>query len=268
MDNKHKYEPEDLEHLMLNKSFDQLLPDEKQFVEQHVDSVEEYESMRALLLEIIEISEVRTSIKPNPAIRKRLIKQFKAAETKKAIWWQSLNPFVGDMTWGKALIPIAAVAIIAFFVLNPLLNGETEKGRMAERIEKTVEQNKKDNLETEEAITEIDLNAADTESVEDVESDEEIMEENENTLDAAFISKEIAYPNMPSRNRPESLNDVDLSIGISLLEENSFMESEKTAEGTLSNSYAFTNISRDEQITATISATDYSALLNDLYTSY
>lgn len=270
MDKNRKYDPEDLEHLMLNKSFDQLLPEEKQFVEQHVDSADEYESMRAMLLEIIEISEERTGIKPNPAIRKRLIKQFKAENSKRTIWWQSLNPFEGDMSWGKALIPIAAVAIIAFFILNPLLNGDIEKGKVAERIEKSVEQNKINQSEMDDQEVSIDSNAADSENKDSIEQELADLNEFENDLEKNSISKDIPAPITLDENEEDSFNDAELSDGNNTAVSKHFAQSTDAAAAANSFNQSETVVLMEskERINTATEAGNYSALLKDLYTSY
>ena len=54
MKRKFKYDPEDLESLLLNKRFNELYPEEKEFVLRHMDSAEEDASMRKTLLSIVE----------------------------------------------------------------------------------------------------------------------------------------------------------------------------------------------------------------------
>ena len=50
------YRHEDIEALLMSKSFHELLDEEKSFVIQHIPSEEEYESMRELLLEMHDLS--------------------------------------------------------------------------------------------------------------------------------------------------------------------------------------------------------------------
>jgi hypothetical protein len=54
---KHEtYRHEDIEALLMSKTFDELLAEERSFVMQHVQSEEEYNSLRRLLLEMHELS--------------------------------------------------------------------------------------------------------------------------------------------------------------------------------------------------------------------
>ena len=45
----HTYEPEDLERLMRTKAFEELLPEERDFVLRHVENSDEYKQVRQLM---------------------------------------------------------------------------------------------------------------------------------------------------------------------------------------------------------------------------
>ena len=47
-----KYDPEDIESLMMHKTFSDLYPEERAFVLKHLDSELEYESMRNTLISV------------------------------------------------------------------------------------------------------------------------------------------------------------------------------------------------------------------------
>ncbi len=53
MKKQHIYDPEDLESLMINKSFDELLEAERDFALRHVDDAKAYTAMRATLLTLV-----------------------------------------------------------------------------------------------------------------------------------------------------------------------------------------------------------------------
>ncbi len=72
------YDPEDIEKLMLNKSFDELYDKEKEFVLRHVDSEEEYEQMRQVLLEVKASEDFDEIVEPPAYMRKQLIEEFEA----------------------------------------------------------------------------------------------------------------------------------------------------------------------------------------------
>lgn len=102
-----KYDPEDLESLMFHKSFMELLPEERDFVLRHLDSQEEYESMRHTLLLV---SEKRTDdwIKPRKETKKTLMAMY--AEERKKGWLIWLNGFLGFRE--DARVPAFALASI------------------------------------------------------------------------------------------------------------------------------------------------------------
>jgi len=72
------YDPEDIENLMLNKSFDELYDKEKEFVLRHISSEEEYEQMRQVLLDVKASENMDESIEPPAYMRKQLIEEFEA----------------------------------------------------------------------------------------------------------------------------------------------------------------------------------------------
>ena len=78
MDDKRKYDPEDIESLMMHKTFEELYPEEKTFVLEHLDSATEYESMRKTMLTVIAASNDHDRIVANPAIKDNLLAEFGA----------------------------------------------------------------------------------------------------------------------------------------------------------------------------------------------
>lgn len=70
-----KYDPEDLESLLLHKRFHELYPEEKSFVLQYISSEEEYTSMRATLLKVQEVNDDEY-ISARPESKERLMKLF------------------------------------------------------------------------------------------------------------------------------------------------------------------------------------------------
>ena len=86
-----KYDPEDIESLLLHKQFNELYPEEKEFVLRHLDGAEEYESMRRMLLELKNSEGTDEWLTPDPSIKKALMAEF-ARERKGrfSIWLNSL----------------------------------------------------------------------------------------------------------------------------------------------------------------------------------
>ena len=62
MDNEFTYDPEDLERLLKEKSFSELLPEEKAFVLQFVENDLEYDSMRETLESLIAVPSMEEAI--------------------------------------------------------------------------------------------------------------------------------------------------------------------------------------------------------------
>ncbi len=86
-----KYDPEDIESLLLYKQFNELYPEEKEFVLRHLEGIEEYESMRRMLLELKNSEGTDEWLTPDPSIKKALMAEF-ARERKGrfGIWLNSL----------------------------------------------------------------------------------------------------------------------------------------------------------------------------------
>jgi hypothetical protein len=118
-----KYDPEDIESLLLHKQFNELYPEEKEFVLRHLDGVEEYESMRRMLLELKNSEGTDEWLTPDPSIKKALMAEF-ARERKGrfSIWLNSLfampeRPIYMQrgVQWSFGVALIAG----AFFFLKP-----------------------------------------------------------------------------------------------------------------------------------------------------
>ena len=79
-----KYDPEDIESLLLHKQFNE-------FVRRHLEGAEEYESMRRMLLELKNSEGTDEWLTPDPSIKKALMAEF-ARERKGrfSIWLNSL----------------------------------------------------------------------------------------------------------------------------------------------------------------------------------
>jgi hypothetical protein len=75
--NEHfKYDPEDIESLMLHKSFDDLLADEKTFVLKHLTSKAEYEYLRSTLLQTMDDFSSEEFLPP-PGLKQNLVQEFR-----------------------------------------------------------------------------------------------------------------------------------------------------------------------------------------------
>lgn len=123
MTKNHTYNPEDLEYLLLHKSFDELLESEQEFVLQHIDSIKEYKELRNTLLSIKDYSKNNEQIIAEPRVKEELLELFEKEE-KRAFWWLNLNTIGAFLfpqntpVFRKPIFQMATFAVLAFFVLN------------------------------------------------------------------------------------------------------------------------------------------------------
>jgi hypothetical protein len=262
---------QDLEFLMLRKSFEELSAEERSFVLQHLESQDEYESMRAMLLTIIQLNEERELIKPKAKTRKELIAKFRNKNRKKAAWWSTLIPFSPSFSAMKLLFPVAAILLIAFFVINPLMNNDTNKGRIAENLRETETKdrsaNEADNL-SEPATNQEDLS---------VENTEVEIKEQEETKDLAAIQDSDNNATVNFFNQGES-SDANVDTEVLNNTGTTFSSSEKSlsaVEKVEATQFFVPDVaeesiaeSESEYDRPAVSAANYKQLLSDLYTSY
>ena len=102
MNTTYKYDPEDIESLLMHKQFNELYPEEKEFVLRHVEGPEEYDSLRQTLFLMHDAADQDEWMEPDPSIRKNLMAQFVSEEKKGFfVWLNSLfaAPSLPDMPW-------------------------------------------------------------------------------------------------------------------------------------------------------------------------
>lgn len=114
-----KYDPEDIESLLLNKEFDELYPEEKSFVLQHIENQDEYNSMRNMLSHISN-SEM-DEISPRENTLDNLMEKFVTEEKKGFKWWLNsiaITAFPKERTWfnqpGWQMTLATCVMVIGF----------------------------------------------------------------------------------------------------------------------------------------------------------
>lgn len=213
-----KYDPEDLESLMFHKSFMELLPEERDFVLRHVDSQEEYESMRHTLLLV---SEKRTDdwITPRKETKKTLMEMY--AEERRKGWLIWLNGILGFREDSR--VPAFALASIAIFLIvgyvlvltpaadEPLAELKPKEKKEMPREEKASPKNDKTKNET---LPEKEINSADN-SIE-----YEIKDETSPTGLADIAEAKEALETTPTRGMEidenlsdfESLAELDMDV--------------------------------------------------------
>lgn len=136
MDKKITYNPEDIEELLMNKSFDELLLEEREFVLNHVESEQEYKELRNTLLSIKKYSEEQDQLVVPHRIKSELMKLME--QKKKPFGWFSLNSFgvflfpSGVPFYKKPGIQFASLSLMLLFVINIGLDRiESQPGKLA-----------------------------------------------------------------------------------------------------------------------------------------
>ncbi|MDG1260963.1 MAG: hypothetical protein P8O05_04320 [Flavobacteriales bacterium] len=118
MNERFTYDPEDLESLLIHKSFGDLYPEEKLFVLKHMDSEEEYETMRQTLQAVQSSSESDSNLSMPASTKATLMDAFKE-ERKKGAWF-TLNGFFALLLppqkpwYGKPAFQLATVGLLFF----------------------------------------------------------------------------------------------------------------------------------------------------------
>jgi hypothetical protein len=113
-----KYDPEDIESLLLHKQFNELYPEEKEFVLRHIESQDEYESLRKTLFEVHNSSNDSDWLEPDHSLKRDLMAEF--AREKRGgffIWLNTLfsMPTVSDIPWfRRPAFQVAMVSVLVF----------------------------------------------------------------------------------------------------------------------------------------------------------
>lgn len=106
-----QYISEDFETLLIQKSFEQLLPEEKTFVLQHVQGQEEYDQLRQLFFQVIELGQEDDNLVPDPMVKQHLDKLFEDKSNNMIPWYRQ------PLFW-SGISGIAALFVFAFLWLN------------------------------------------------------------------------------------------------------------------------------------------------------
>lgn len=123
MNNKFKYDPENLEYLLLNKQYNELRETEKIYVLKHLSSPEEYAQMRQALLSTVQHNPAADDLlKPNKHIKEQLLQQFKEQRQVERMAWlnvlfaplRELQPAIKITLGGLAVAIILVVGLIFF----------------------------------------------------------------------------------------------------------------------------------------------------------
>ena len=170
MDRRERYDPEDIEILMQERGFDELLEEERAYVLRHVSDRAEYEAMRSLLMHMRDDARDHEPIEADPDIRANVLQAFRNEQQPQwRIWLNSVGaalfPEEANAMWrpalalgGLALVIVLSVVLVRQFGTGPQELAEIRPAKTTEQIPKTAERTLKDKLERE-GVTE-DLNSA------------------------------------------------------------------------------------------------------------
>jgi hypothetical protein len=116
MERTERYDPEDLEQMMLERSFDELLEEERAFALRHLESRAEYERMRILLHHMQQSAGNTPALEADPRVREHVLAAFRAQQQPQwRIWLNSVGGFLlpqrPALYWRPALALGAVVAL-------------------------------------------------------------------------------------------------------------------------------------------------------------
>ncbi|MBS1548139.1 MAG: hypothetical protein JSU02_12330 [Bacteroidetes bacterium] len=136
MERNERYDPEDLEQLMLERSFDELLEEERAFALRHISSRAEYERMRNLLRHLQESGGSTPAPEAHPRVREHVLAAFHAQQQPQwRIWLNSVGGFLFPqrpaLYWRPALA-LGAVAVVFLTARQALHVGDTGNVQLAE----------------------------------------------------------------------------------------------------------------------------------------
>jgi hypothetical protein len=121
MERRELYEPEDIEQLLIERPYNELLEMERAFVLRHLSGRDEYEAMRALLLKVHDDDAHMEPIDAEPSVRAHVLDVFRAEQRPQwRIWLNSVHAFLlpkeASAMWRPALA-LGSVALVAWLVV-------------------------------------------------------------------------------------------------------------------------------------------------------
>ncbi|HRD51463.1 MAG TPA: hypothetical protein PKY96_02330 [Flavobacteriales bacterium] len=117
MERREHYDPEDIESLLQERGFDDLLEEERAYVLRHLSGREEYEAMRALLNNVRDDDRRRAPITADPQLRTDLMGLFRAQQKPQwQIWLNSVGTFIWPKETSDLWRPALALASLAVLI--------------------------------------------------------------------------------------------------------------------------------------------------------
>lgn len=92
MERREQYDPEDIEALLMERPFEELLPEERAFVLRHLKDADEYEAMRATLNALRNLHEDNEPLVGDAAVRENVMATFREQRRPRLqIWLNSVG---------------------------------------------------------------------------------------------------------------------------------------------------------------------------------
>lgn len=118
MERREHYDPEDIESLLQERGFDELLEEERAYVLRHLTGREEYEAMRALLYQVRDDVSKQPPLQADADVKTAVMAAFRAQQQPQwRIWLNTL----GTMMWPKEMSamwrPALAIASVALLIV-------------------------------------------------------------------------------------------------------------------------------------------------------
>ena len=147
MERHERYDPEDIEHLLSERSFDELLQEERAYVLRHLSGREEYETMRSLLQHMRNEGDERLAIEPDEQVRETVMAAFRAQQRPQWRIW--LNTVVAQFQvreahgfWRPALAfgSVAILLGLGVWFATTMAPGASEQVAEVKSVTKELEQ--------------------------------------------------------------------------------------------------------------------------------
>jgi hypothetical protein len=132
MERREQYDPEDIENLLQERGFDELLEEERAYVLRHLSGREEYEHMRALLRQVRHEEHNEQPLEADERVRTNVMQAFRAQQRPQwKVWLNTVGglfqPGEGYAMWRPALA--LGMLLLLFGVGFYLVNGPLSDSR-------------------------------------------------------------------------------------------------------------------------------------------
>ena len=118
MERREQYDPEDIESLLTERNYDELLAEERAFVLRHLSGRDEYEQMRALLHFVRPDERSRPTIEPEDRTRTNVLAAFRAQQRPQwRVWLNSIAAWLAPGDAAAFWRPALAFASLALLIV-------------------------------------------------------------------------------------------------------------------------------------------------------